>query len=68
MKGGGWGMGCYYFCRINFLKEYKWLIFLKDNCIVTEKRGGIFSYVCRPNLQIYCSGFEPISYRAEIKK
>ena len=26
-----------------------------DNYTVTEKRGGIFSYFCRKNLQIYCS-------------
>ena len=31
------------------------MILLVLNCTVTEKRGGIFSYLCRLNLQIYCS-------------
>ena len=41
----------------NFWKElYVLLIdFLWDNGTVTEKRGGKISYLCRQNLQIYCS-------------
>ena len=45
---GGWGGTIS--VEENFCKEKYIIGYLGDNCTVTEKRGGIISYLCRKNL------------------